>query len=532
MIFFHTFSIKKLFFPETFDTYFNWKQRIVGIEITESHVLATLLYASGAQRTIERFFDIPIQNVNNVIELETKDGKEKEAELMDPHYLGLLQALKELQQKVGPVDKVFCTIPLQQLIFKDLKMEITDQEKIQKLLPFELENTLPFAAGEAAFSGAMLQKNIYTAVVGKMSTVDYYEKLFTDAGFSLDKLSTNSFEMYALLSAANIVAHSDSSVPFILIHANEHNSFVLIQSEKNQTIIKAIPPLIINNELRAENGKTVSLILRAALQKSVVNIADISVYITGSMTVFPQLVEQCAQVIGCKQCIGIESANILAGIVTLPAGVEKLGEKMIASIALAAYLSITMYCNLLDKKLEKKEDRLLGQQLVTAGILFAIIFLSLSGNGFLRKQHITTYNSRAEKEAIEMLRTTFKLKTTKRASLEGIKNSAKEELSKQESIWYALSPGNRDSFLSYLQELSTHINRAELGLNLKKIELKTTEDPKRDTLSMVGSVQDWGAVRAFDAVWPQMPMATEIPMTQSKEISFTVNLNKNYRKVS
>ena len=105
----------------------------------------------------------------------------------------------------------------------------------------------------------------------------------------------------------------------------------------------------------------------------------------------------------------------------------------------------------------------------------------------------------SETEAITLLQrqlglTIVKGKKGGAVSLDSVNAQANSEIAKKENIWFALSNENRFSFLAYLQELSTRLNREELGLDLRQIIISKDAN----TMTLEGQVKNFEALRMLE----------------------------------
>jgi general secretion pathway protein L len=103
-------------------------RKVLGIDIRNETVTAVLLHSSLREHRVENFVHLPFSGPD------------------DPER-SLSSALQTLAEKMDlSGSDCVVSIPANQVIFRNLQIPFSNSKKIRMVLPFELENTLPYAA--------------------------------------------------------------------------------------------------------------------------------------------------------------------------------------------------------------------------------------------------------------------------------------------------------------------------------------------------------------------------------------------------
>ena len=85
--------------------------------------------------------------------------------------------------------------------------------------------------------------------------------------------------------------------------------------------------------------------------------------------------------------------------------------------------------------------------------------------------------------------------------------------------------------MRYLQELNTRINRNALGLEMKRIAIKSDErSGGKDTLIFEGSVRDYDALRTLEEDLQDTQLFTNVPKQQEPKFNISLVINKNIKE--
>lgn len=516
--------IRSLFMPTSLNGYYYIEQRIVALEINKLHVYAVVIKAHGKKRIVEHYLKQPI------LQDETVDERE-----------ATKQALQALFDSIKKYDSVTLVLPNNQLFFKEVTVPFTDEEKIKLVIPFEVESLLPFGLSEATLDSIPIQKNqtSTTMLVAalKNDVLEHYKTMFDELGIPLTRITVSALELFSFYKTLPI--------------ASMHEPIALISLDFNSMTIM----VIVGNELKfirvLNNGiyrlaKNLETKLKIKFSDIVNGLATVGIPTEDEVSekviqsFFEELVFSL-QVALTKLQLNSFKKIIITGFGSDVKGLDKILEKMchapveplqahtavheglvkitatiphaaIACLATGLVTPTTLSFNLLNT-VSKKEERVIGYQLITACILFLVGIGTFGLYSFFTIQSLNTEAHESEREAIAKLKREFDLGKIKEKSLEDVNIRARQELVKEENIWFALQ---NKSFLYYLQELSTRIDRAGLGLTLKKLVLN------EKSVIIEGSVKDFDALKTFEDDLQQSNLFVSIPKLH--DIKFAVEL--------
>ncbi|MDP2645852.1 MAG: type II secretion system protein GspL [Desulfobacterales bacterium] len=136
-------------------------KKILGIDFRPRAVSAVLIRSSLRRSTIEAYAYAPVT--------EEKEGRE-----------AMAAALDKITQRIDTRDAVcVAALPAGQISFRNMVIPFHERKKIKQILPFELEQTLPFATEDLITDFAQIHVGpaphppLFTASVEK-ATLDFY----------------------------------------------------------------------------------------------------------------------------------------------------------------------------------------------------------------------------------------------------------------------------------------------------------------------------------------------------------------------
>lgn len=519
--------IKNIFIPEKIGSFYIFTERIVGIEITTTEILAVLVVAHGTRRRIEQLIKEPI----------TQDPDIEQQERIG-------QALKTAFEKIGTYTQLVACIPSEEVIFKEISVPLMSEQKIKMIVPFEIESLLPFALEQAAIDsiiiksldksqgGPSTQATVFVAAI-KQESLQKYLAPFVALNKLPDRITTDVFELYGLYHAipeyrnneqTTLLLSIDETTTQILLLINNqiksvrvlHKGLAALHSESNlihledQTTQNAFNKLLDDINLTVENFFT----KLQSLQKIE------KIVLCGKATEIKGLQEHIAQYMHAS-CELLTLNRILHN--NTVTSKHALSNEFVVPLATAFSSETTENVNLNRQAAEETTNSLLDKQLIFAGVLVALLFIMLLTNSILTKRNLQKEIAASEGEAIALLTKKLNLMLPRgKRSLEQINTIARNEIAKKANIWFALSTSNRFSFLAYLQDISTRINREALGLDLRQLTIiKDT-----DTMTLEGQVKNFEALRTLEEDLNQSKLFTSVSKPQDLKFNITITLAK------
>lgn len=494
--------IQNIIIPERIGSYYLFSTHIVGIDIGKTEIHAVMTKANGNKRTIINLFEEKIENDNE----STYEER-------------ILKSLKILKTKLGNYDLLYVAYPSSSVIFKELTIPFLGMKKVKMVVPFEVESLLPFTLDQAVLDSILTRENkkekstdLLVAAVKKES-IDQFLSLFNQAGITVNKITIDIFELYALyksipdyekltdiVSLVNINLSStiigitiDNQLKYIrVIHKGllgvAKKIGLSIEKETNEALIhllrfgftqsqsknyeKASKEAL--NELLQEIHFTITTYIKKVKDRD----HKISYLISGKIADIPDLKEFASQML--DSYVDILEAKKIMHNGKVSSKVSILPNNFLISLATSLSLETTEEFNLNKKQEQIKEDSIINKQLIALSLLTLSILISFSVFSYFRIRNLKLIIFKNEQEAISELKKYFSLKEPR--SLQEANKKSENELRRQETTWQQLSIENRYSFLRYLSELSKCINPKEIQLDLTSISIKDNE------LKIYGSV--------------------------------------------
>src|SRR5579872_2393877 len=195
----------------------------------------------------------------------------------------------------------------------------------------------------------------------------------------------------------------------------------------------------------------------------------------------------------------------------------------IMSIANALPIAITQEFNLRSQEFARKSEKLMIKQLVVASALIILMIASLLTHLFIQKRALQKEITLSENETIEMLKTWFPSIAPEEEDLEFIKSSAETELRREEELWYAFANQSRTSFLEYLLELTSRINKQELGFVPEQI---TIVDGREGSIILKAHVRDFEALKKLEQALRESKLFSFVESQTSPDFTMKILVGK------
>ena len=516
--------IRNIFLPQYINSYYLFAQRIVGINIEKTQIYATVIVARQHKRIIEQCLQEPIE-IDSTIEFQVRASL----------------ALKRIIDRIGSYDIVYTALPSNQVIFKELSLPFTNLTKIKMVLPFELEPLLPFALSQATIDGIITsidsvrkQADVFVAAV-KTDLVEEQQKIFAAAGVPIAKITIDLLELINLYTLLPEFTHKEGAITFI--NFGFYATYLALFVDKKLKAVRILSKGVVQlaYDLASQKGSEQQESLNAILSTGIEHNEDIkkqavkilndipftietllhniqpsisltTIVITGPGVDVKGLAGLLSELTNVP-CIAMPISKILHnGIVSARSNVS-VNNAYITSLATALSLGITKEFNLNKEQETQQYQRTLLHQLIAGAIIISVIIGALTINSILTIRKLRNEITTSEQETIKSLKAAFPVLTHRRdiAKLPLANSAARQELNKEEAIWFALSPQNRISIVMALQELSTRIDREGLGLELKRLVIDETN------VTMEGSVKDFNSLRLLEDALNESGLFVTVP---------------------
>ncbi len=143
-------------------------QRILGLDIGSYSVKASLLHVYFKHFELQGFYELKYPKI-----ADDEVNKEKH----------IFLTVKTLLQKSGvSFDQIVVALPGDKISGKLLSLPFTDKKKIEQILPFEIENFIPFALADISYDYQIIERDkelskIFVSIVKKDYLNDYLTHL-------------------------------------------------------------------------------------------------------------------------------------------------------------------------------------------------------------------------------------------------------------------------------------------------------------------------------------------------------------------
>ncbi len=504
-------QVRSLFLPDALNGYYVTAQKLVGLEIQNNLILATVVQAQGYKKTITGCFQQEIAQ-DELIPLEER----------------IVEALKKIAISIGNYDGLIISLSNNLAIFKEITIPFTDIDTIKMVIPFEIEPMLPFSLNEAFIDALVINQDrnnnkttVQVAAV-KRYTVTQTVALFHNAGLKPTKFSVHLFEFYSIFK--EIPEYNDDTTSTLCIEiTNDSRQFIAIVDGQLRNI-RIISRGYHDARFMQDIQFTLDTFNSSLPEEKKIQRVLVALSSTENKTLINEI----------QEATGLKTEEFLLYKVVHNNTIKAvngvlLTTPFIASVGSALDLSYTRSINFLQDEFAPHNNALLFRQLVTALTLFIIVIGSLIIHTQLTQRKIKKEIYASQEDAKQKLARELNLpkQQVTGKNLERVIDAAKASVKKQEEIWFALSSQNRYSFLNYLQELFRRLDAKALGLTLTMLSINDTNG----TMVLEGEVKDYAALQLLDQELSRPNgMFKEVTHPQEPKFSIKITLDKNYKE--
>lgn len=511
--------IRDIFLPTRLGRSYLFSQKIVALEITAESIRATMVYAHRSKSTVLSYTE----------------------EFCDPSSPDALrEALAKIKLKLGKWDETTIVLPSSKAVFKHMQLPFSNKAKLRLILPFELESTLPFPIEDASFDllinsvDEQTQSCDFMVAAMRKPTLDAYIQPFLLAGVVPNRVTLSSIELFGFLTTVKEDLPEGSTV---LLNSDLTHTEIILLVDKTLRAVRVLP-MGIASSLAQQDMQSLQPEQKEYLKKlfSEINFTIQSLIkservtfptgflLTGNSAPMNGLLEFCEERLrGSCKLINPRLAMHQKTIDMQQEGV--LPSACTTSLAAALPWSRTEAFSIGQGYRDKAEIDFLRKQIIVAGILALLIFGSFIVFNFLSERQLRRELQASQEEVTAILKKEFQ--SVPRENISDMISEAKNKLALSEGVWAALT-SERYAFVHYLQELSTHLDREKLGLDIKRLAMKKSDRGGEDRIIIQASVRDFNALKTFETALIDTKLFTKIkrPQNTNFELSLTVNKTK------
>ena len=221
--------IKNIFIPSKIGSFYIFTERIAAIKITQNQIIAVLVVAHGKRRTIDKLIKEPISQDTTLSYQDRATA-----------------TLRLVMQKLGKYTELIALIPSMSIVFKELHIPLLSENKMKMIVPFELEQLLPFSLSEASIDSIIVGENntthkahVFAAAI-KQDFLTNYLVPYESVKIVPDRVSTDIFELYGLyqsipeyqaIASTVVLLNIESTATRMLIISNHELQAVRVISQ-------------------------------------------------------------------------------------------------------------------------------------------------------------------------------------------------------------------------------------------------------------------------------------------------------------
>jgi len=518
--------IKDIFIPTQIGSFYIFTERTLALKINKTEIIAAISTAHGSRRKIELLIKEPIEQ-DMLIEQAERTA----------------QALTKVIERAGKYTNFVLLVPTALVLFKEISVPYMSNKKMKLVAPFEVEQLLPFPLDAAAIDSIVTQTDATTnkaqllVAAVKHDILQAYMAPCLMAGIVPDRITTDIFELYALYEA--LPEYSASEAPTLLVDIGTQATQLGIIINKQLKFVRSIPkglPYTATSTAETEAPHLEDAAVQQAVNKI---LADITFTLENFSAKRSPAMPTVERIIVAGQAVDIKGLDEYItqhmGITCSLLPINKLlymGDtssknglmnEYLIPVAASLPLQATQEFNLNQKLADASLKSSFTKQLIAAGVITLLILVMILTNSILTKRSLKNEIQAREDQAIALLKKDLNLTIKGKKSLQEVKKLAQSEVLRKEEIWSKLSRQNRFSFLMYLQELSTRLNREALGLELRQLII--SEDTH--TIMLDGQVKNFPALATLEENLNQSPLFESVSKPQDTTFNVKIVLNKS-----
>ncbi len=532
--------LKYILVPDKINNYFIFSQKRLGFDITKKQINTCQIKVFSKRNVVIEKCEQEFIEATNGTDAQTR----------------IATALKNVILKQNKFDISVLALPSSLVIFKEITLPFLEPEQIRSVLDFEIEAALPFTIDEAVSDFIITkqdkkskQSTILVAIARKTDIQEFIGP-FKTAEINPTILTVDIFAIYGIYKEVPAYAKLENGV--ILIDLEFYYTTISYIQNGQLKLIRSVAQGISNitknlaNILNIDPSKALEYILRFGFENSDDQkyndsikqaFSEFSGKVQFTIESFKTQIENFTPIekmvivgsgLQIKKLCSIFNEkfnfnceffnyNLILQNPNFKNKEKNFGFNNLKSFAIAYPSPVNEDFNLLRKDFATTDSSLLNKQIITAlSLVFLILFsLLIYSQSQISKFQRAVNNSK--KEVISKLKDSFDItdpSTLK--SLSSVISAANNKVNEEESIWFAFSDQTRFSFLKYLQELSTRIDRQAVGLDLKKLIIT------KELITIDGEVKDFKALETLENELNESKLFSHVSVPQ--ETTFTIKI--------
>jgi Tfp pilus assembly PilM family ATPase len=441
------------------------------------------------------------------------------------------------------------------VVFREMTLPFLSYERIQKVLPFELEKLLPFPLHSASIdfiitkSYATEQKSDILVAAIQQQSLEMYTSLFQQASINPRVITIDLFALYGLYLAIPDYAVLQKGVALIdfgmystkiayiekgtLRGIRTLNQGIMHLAKKISDQIDVTPTESLEEIIRFGINKTNDAKSSQVFEQALSSFWDDVRFTLYAFTLHndPKQIMDKVLLVGrgadiqdmaafaSKKievpCENFSLAHFIDGSKVSTKNRLTVPNTAILSLATAFPSTPTEECNLLEGLNHERANATTNAQLLTGMILTATLFILLLGISFIQVHSLSSELSASKKQAFNALREAFENADLSEKDLQGSVENAQQEVDQKEKIWFAFSGQEQTPFLEYLRELTSLIDPIATGFSIDSLSIT---DGK---MMLKAQVKDTAALKILER---DLQKSKLLSIEPQQEPSFTMNI--------
>jgi type IV pilus assembly protein PilM len=501
--------IKNIFLPEQIKNYYLFSKRIIGFDIGRTHISASQIYCAGNTITIEKCLDEKIETG------------------IAPYQDRAAKAIQAILGQLDQYDAIRSSLPSEFIIFKELRLPFLAQDKIAKVLPYEIEPLLPFKLTDATIDFIITKRHEtdksveFLVAAVQNQHISNHLQLFATAGISPEVITVDLFALYGLYlkipeyaalqdgTALIDIGKSGTRIAYIqdgqlrLIRSLGHGTLQIAKTASEQTHIPV--NTIIENSIRFGISKPDDQIYTDVMSTALTSFWRNISFTLSSFTMQAEPTQALTKILllgGGAEIKGIETFIAdHAHIPTEKFHIERLFQdsnirlknkiliptSTIVSLSTALPNPATEDFNLRKHQFATANESVMNKQLMVSGSLLFFLIALFGFHIIWQTRKLENTISSSKKEAIGLLKEKFS--DIEGGAFDTVIENAKEKLADKEKI---VSAFNGVPFLKYLLELTNKIDAQAWGFVIEKLVITD------EKISMEAQVKDLASLKALE----------------------------------
>lgn len=529
--------IQDIFLPEKIKSYYLFSKIVVGIEINKTNIIATKTKINGYTSTIELIIEEKI----------SEEVSEENFERTSP-------ALTSIFSKIGKYDEIRTILPSSMVIFKELKLPFTSREKIGMVIGFEIEPLLPFALRDAAIDFIITREipeeksaEILVTAVQKQQLLQHVA-MFEAVELKPDVITVDMIALYGLYN--QIDAYKQIPGGTVLINITSYATSIALIINSQLKTVRTLPKGIIalTKQIAQDLNRTPQEIIDYLLRFGVENTQDEptieKAIINWWNSINFTLESFSAQLLNrqpMSKIIFLGNGSFIKGLIPFieqKSGIKgelfnaeqitqhptctikntnKVNPINVISASATLPFPITVDYNLAQDKFKPADNIVLLKQLIVMIVLTLGFFTTIITHYIIQTSRLKKEIRASENEALVALTSTFKTLEDEKNLSDAI-DEAEREVEEQKKRWFAFSYQSRASFLQYLLELASKIDKKNLDFNIEQVTIA------EGILTLKASVRDHDALKILERELAQSKLFSSIEPQDNPQFTMRITL--------